>query len=164
MITSFVGCITIQWTLPRNRFTNGSCHYARHVNSSYPNAKKFNRICLHGRLSWTSIHFEFWVWFDSGWWDIWYIWCWNGTPSGRSTKLSTITQVSFRKGCSDVPVVMLHIQGWKQAFREKNIVNSLINTPGAMTSPQGIHPSCRGHFHLPEAFYGMKIRQLLAEI
>ncbi len=39
-----------------------------------------------------------------------------------------------------------------------------MNAPGAITSPQGINLSCRGHFHLPEAFYGMKIGQLLAEI
>ena len=43
-------------------------------------------------------------------------------------------------------------------------VNSLINALGAMTSPLRIYSSCRGHFHLPEAFYGMKIGQLLAEI
>ncbi len=46
----------------------------------------------------------------------------------------------------------------------KNTLNSLINAPVAMTSPRGIHSSCRGHLHLPEAFYGMKIGQLLAEI
>ncbi len=28
----------------------------------------------------------------------------------------------------------------------------LMNALGAMTSPEGIHPSCSGHFHLPEAF------------
>ena len=39
-----------------------------------------------------------------------------------------------------------------------------VNSPGAMTSPQGIHSFCRGYFHLPEAFYGRKIGQLLAEM
>ena len=31
------------------------------------------------------------------------------------------------------------------------VINSLINAPGAMTDPQGIHSSCGGHFHLPGA-------------
>ena len=49
-------------------------------------------------------------------------------------------------------------------WQNLSTVNSLINTPGAMTCLYGMHPGCGGHFHLPEAFYGMKIEQLLAEI
>ncbi len=63
-------------------------------------------------------------------------------------------------------MIPLHQNPWtdQAAKTGKNTVNSLINAPGATTSPQEMQSSCRGHFPLLEAFYRMKIGQLLAEI
>ena len=47
---------------------------------------------------------------------------------------------------------------WNEFKPFQDTVNSLIHTPGAMTTDIPV-----GHFHLPVAFYGMKIGQLLAE-